>query len=90
MNHYNHLTIFERETIFKFKILGYSIRKIAHHMNRSPLTISRELKRNKTDYSPSIAQINYQKRRKNCGRRPLLSFPTICSGDQLSSRSHSI
>lgn len=77
MNHYTHLTIIERETIFKFKALGYSIRKIAHQLHHSPSTISRELKRNKADYSPNMAQMTYQKRRKNSGRKPLLSFPAV-------------
>lgn len=43
---YNHLTINERACIYQFKQLGMSIRKIAEALNRSPSTISRELKRN--------------------------------------------
>ena len=43
---YNHLTINERACIYQFKQMGLSIRKIAKAIDRSPSTISRELKRN--------------------------------------------
>ena len=60
------------------KNLGYSKRKIAQELGRSPSTISRELKRGRCGwrpYSPSTAQIRYEKRRKKCGKKHKLSIP---------------
>lgn len=69
---YNHITINERACIYQFKQLGMSIRKIAEALNRSPSTISRELKRNycgkRYKYLPHIAEEKYNKRRINCHR----------------------
>jgi len=42
----NHLTATERESILCLRVQGYGIRKIAGALNRSPSTISRELRRN--------------------------------------------
>ena len=61
------------------KNLGNSIRKIAQDLGRSPSTISRELKRGRCyrhPYMPSTAQIRYEKRRKNCGRKHKLAPTT--------------
>lgn len=68
MNHYNHLTTDERENLLFLTGKGYSVRKIANLMQRSPSTISRELRRNskKSVYSPSLATRLYHKRRKKC------------------------
>ena len=74
---YNHLTIEERACITKFKEMKLSIREIAKLLDRSPSTISKELKRNsyKTGinysvlrYVPTDAHKKYKKRRKNCHR----------------------
>ena len=46
MCHYIHLTPFEREKILFFLTDGKSITDIAHLLNRSKSTISRELRRN--------------------------------------------
>lgn len=43
---YIHLTINERCCIYQFKFSGMSVRQIARALQRSPSTISRELKRN--------------------------------------------
>lgn len=76
---YNHLTIEERACITKFKEMKLSIREIARILDRSPSTISRELKRNSyktsvnysvTKYSPIVANKKYKKKRLNC-HRPL-------------------
>ena len=40
------LTLFEREEISRGIVAGLSIRSMAKHLNRSPSTISREIKRN--------------------------------------------
>ncbi|WP_303018387.1 helix-turn-helix domain-containing protein, partial [uncultured Mitsuokella sp.] len=46
MCHYTHLTPFEREKILFFLAEGKSVTEIAHLLNRSKSTISRELLRN--------------------------------------------
>ena len=46
MCHYTHLTPFEREKILFFLAEGKSITEIAHLLERSKSTISRELRRN--------------------------------------------
>lgn len=74
---YNHLNINERACIYQFKNLGMSVREIAKVLNRSPSTISREIKRNSyktsinysvTRYSPVQAEKKYKERRNNCHR----------------------
>lgn len=78
---YNHLTINERACVYQFKKMGLSIRKIAEALDRSPSTISRELKRNycgyKFKYLPHIAQEKYNKRRKNCHRKEIIDYKAI-------------
>lgn len=76
MSHYKHLSIEERENLYLLKNQKLSIRKIAAQMGRSPSTISRELKRGvrqKNAYRPSVAQSRYIRRRRNCGRKRLMS-----------------
>lgn len=73
MSCYKHLTIKEREKLYEMRILGAGIRKIAREMGRSPSTISRELKRNTEQYSPSDAQTAYHARRKNSVRKYVLA-----------------
>ena len=74
MDSYKHLTIEERETIFFLKAKGYSLRKIAKDICRSPSTVSRELARNASSgsYSPTYAHNNYKCNKKKCGRKLLL------------------
>ena len=74
MSCYKHLTTEERESILVFLAKGYSERKIAEELHRSPSTICRELKRNRTNkvpicYSPELATQKYKKRRKRCRRK---------------------
>lgn len=78
MSHYTHLSIEEREKLYLMRGQGKTIREISVEMGRSPSTISRELRRNKSKkqpYSPSWAQRAYEKRRKQCGRKHILSCP---------------
>ncbi|PWI21591.1 hypothetical protein DF281_11445 [Kurthia zopfii] len=79
MSLYKHLTIDERERIFLLFHQGDSIRDIAKLLERNPSTISRELKRNQINqnYSPSVAQSKYTKRKSNCGRKLLLKNPEL-------------
>ena len=80
MGRYNHLTIFERESILLEYNQGKPIREIARILNRNPATISRELKRNtckRKHYSAVLAQSQYRQRRKNCVRPCVLDQPSI-------------
>lgn len=71
---YTHLTIEERCCLREYYKKGYSYRKIAELMGRSPSTISRELRRNCTHmydiptYYPHTAQKKYLLRRSYCHR----------------------
>ena len=77
---YNHLNINERTVIAQLKKSGVSIREISRQLQRSPSTISRELKRNSylsgnqyhaTLYNPVNAQRKYECRKNHCGRKPI-------------------
>ncbi|MPM75685.1 IS30 family transposase ISSlu1 [bioreactor metagenome] len=79
MNHYRHLTIDERESIWELCHEGKGPQEIGRRISRSASTISRELARNsyllngKTKvYRPSTAQRKYAARRERCRRRELL------------------
>ena len=72
---YQHLTINERIVISQLKISGVSIREISRILQRSPSTISRELKRNSYRtgikysaklYNPVTAQKKYVQNRLKC------------------------
>lgn len=65
---YSHLTTFERARIETLRANGLSVRAISNVLNRSPSTISRELKRNgKMDkYEAENAQAQYKQRRLKC------------------------
>lgn len=62
---YDHLSLEDRCTIAKLQAEGRSIRQIAAAVDRSPSTITRELKRNssKTTYKPGYAQKQSKARR---------------------------
>lgn len=62
---YTHLTLEERCIIYGLKSNNNSIRSIAKHLNVSPSTISRELKRNKRTggYKPHLADNKYNRRK---------------------------
>ena len=72
MSCYHHFNIEERELLYGLLQKGLSLRAIAKELSRSPSSISRELKRN-GKCLPYQAQNNYMRRRKNCGRKCLLS-----------------
>lgn len=90
MCHYTHLTPFEREKILFFLAEGKSITEIAHLLNRSKSTISRELRRNAApagqpmSYCPLTAHALYKQRREACRphkrleHAPLHSYIQIC------------
>lgn len=83
---YKHLNINERIVIAQLRKSGISINEIARQLGRSASTISREIKRNSfktginyavTLYNPANAQNKYDKRRKSCGRKPILEAPVL-------------
>jgi IS30 family transposase len=82
MQSYTHFTLDERESLRTLYERGLKLREIAKILDRSPSTISRELRRNcnKTTgiYNPWGAESLYLKRRKNC--RPKRRF---CSDEDL-------
>lgn len=65
---YTHLTISERSKIETYLELGYSIRSISKKINRSPSTISRELRRH-PNCTAEEAQVRYQANKSNCGAK---------------------
>ena len=83
MCHYTHLTPFEREKILFFLAEGKSITEIAHLLNRSKSTISRELLRNAApadqpmSYCPLTAQALYKQRRKACRPHKRLEYAPL-------------
>jgi len=68
---YRQITTDERYTISELKKQGFSISDIARHLNRSPSTISRELKRNLHDgtYRPFYASQQARQRRRSSRRK---------------------
>ena len=64
---YAHLTTTERELIAKKLRAGESIRAIAKSLERSPFSIYREIRRNKTNeiYAPETARLAAEKRALN-------------------------
>lgn len=69
---YSELRVEERTTIQIGHAQGFSLRRIARLINRSPSTISRELRRNRDacgGYSARVAQQQMQARRQVC--RPM-------------------
>jgi len=65
---YTHLTAFERGQIQALLEEGRSVNHIARGLRRSPSTVSREMRRNRTPhgYDAQKAQQRYQTRRKDC------------------------
>ena len=52
MSSYTHFTLQERKYLQKLLSEGYSIRKAAAVLERSPSSVSREIKRNRAKYKP--------------------------------------
>lgn len=79
MRTYKHLSIGERELIYLYNGMGFSIRRIARLIKRNPSTVSRELRRHtvRKYYSPFYSQNNYEKNRERCGRKRLLADPKL-------------
>lgn len=69
---YHHLTLEERESILVMHSHKLSVRNIALHMQRSPSTISRELRRLPGDYLACLAQDDYKTSRRRCHKPRIL------------------
>jgi len=74
INKYSHLTLKEREEIALGLEIGLTQREIASNLNRSPSTISREIKRNKlyirgAKYRAAWAQFQTDERNKNSRKK---------------------
>jgi transposase, IS30 family len=74
INKYSHLTLREREEIALGLETGLKQREIASNLNRSPSTISREIKRNKlyargAKYRATWAQFQTDERKKNSHKK---------------------
>ena len=79
MSH-KHLSPFERGQIQAMISAGASVRQIAHKLGRSPSTISREIRRNKSardGYNAQKAQERYKERRKACRRTRRLDYEPL-------------
>ena len=65
---YKHITINERCCIANFLDLGWSIIKIAKHLNRNASTISRKIRKNSINgkYLAHIANETYINNKMNC------------------------
>jgi len=73
---YNHFTTEERACIAVYVEQGLKITQVAKLLNRDKSAISRELKRNRNkegQYFAVGAQRKYNKRRKRCGRKAILT-----------------
>lgn len=78
---YNQLNLKEREQLHLLIWDKLSIRQMAKIMDRSPSTISREIKRNTPPihrrYTPHLAQEKYHQRKVKARQRPRLKDPHI-------------
>jgi len=68
---YTQLNTYERKCIADYFACGESITIIAKRLERNKSTISRELKRNKSEkrYNPAKAQMKAKGRKRRCGRK---------------------
>jgi len=77
MQSYHHFTLSERECLYQKLNEGKSFRQIAKEMERSPSTISREIKRNwsvrRNRYNPWNGVMQYIMRRRKCVRKPRIA-----------------
>ncbi len=78
---YKHLNRRERDRIAVLHARGISLRAIATELDRSPGTVSREIRRNRSDveYLPGEAHRTATDRWRHCHQRPRLKDPSIVS-----------
>lgn len=78
---YQHFTVFEREKIQEMLWRKQSLRSIAKELNRSPSSVSREIKRNKSPevgwYTPRAANERALQKCHNRGREERLKNETV-------------
>jgi len=63
-----HLTLEERDRIAQLGLRGANQKEIAQTLNRSPATISRELRRNRTEHEYLAGQAQQMSQRRRCER----------------------
>ncbi len=81
MTNYHHLSPEERAILMLERERGSSLRKIAQQLERSPGTLSREIRRNSTParYCATDAGKTYRSRRERCVRpRKMHSNQALC------------
>ena len=77
---YSHLSSVEREEISRAIALGQGVRAIARQLDRSPSTVSHELRRNarrRNDYRATVAQWRAQRRARIARRARRLADPWL-------------
>lgn len=82
---YHHLSLEERAAIAPMRMLGWSIRQIAHALGRAPSTVSREVRRN-TDpwggYAGYWVHRDARRRRQQTSRAGRLAHPPLAAYGQ--------
>jgi len=68
---YQHLPLEERSMMVPMRMLGWSIRSIANHLERAPSTISRKLRRNSDGTGAYSGYWAYRKGELNKKGQPL-------------------
>ena len=91
---YRHLTMDERNVIWRMRLLGHSQAGIARCLGRHPSTVGRERKRNAQfdgRYVPDVAQAKADGRRRVHIRRPKTGNAALMAhvGERLGRRSKS-
>jgi transposase, IS30 family len=85
--HFRYLSLLERERLRDLRRNGLSIREIAAEMDRSPSTVSRELRRNTFStkgYLPHAAHRASVARRQRPRQAKVLAHPPLCEYVQTS------
>lgn len=79
MNHYNHFTLKERESLKHFLDIGKNQIEISILLGRNKSSISKEIRRNNQngEYIPCEAHAIYKKRRFYCRSRKKLDNPSL-------------
>ena len=72
--HYNQLRIIERERIMLYRSHGFSVREIGLELGRSPITVSRDLRRNAVSFGSGFymahdADWRARRRKRFAGKR---------------------
>lgn len=72
-----HLTLFNREDIEKFLKAGFKFYQIAEKIQKDPTTISKEIKKHRTEHKPS----NFNNRTNFCKYKRTCKLKNICTSN---------